>query len=231
MTKPSFLVSFVSFVKKRVTKHHAGFSWASFVRCSFVRSSSFVVIRSHRQLSRGPPNGLLPYGERAIIVAVKKLKRAPTPAAAAPTTPRGADHVPGKCHPAIAGKVVVDCRTREWSLSRSRRLLAVARLVRSSGVAASFYWAADPPPFEQEALEAEQEAIRDSFGPVSESIAEDLARRQRESADDARAHNAIASEKARRGDQFERDLQAEHDAEVQELYQQEKQKPTKKGKS
>ncbi len=162
---------------------------------------------------------------------MKKLKRAPTPAAAAPTTPR---------EPITFRVNVILPSPEKWSLTAEpgsgRFLVAGASspwrdLSEVPESLRAFIGQPDPPPFEQEALEAEQEAIRDSFGPVSESIAEDLARRQRESADDARALNAIASEKARRGDQFERDLQAEHDAEVQELYQQEQQKPTKKGKS
>jgi len=105
---------------------------------------------------------LLPYGERAIIVAVKKLKRAPTPAAAAPTTPR---------EPITFRVNVILPSPEKWSLTAEpgsgRFLVAGASspwrdLSEVSESLRAFIGQPDPPPFEQEALEAEQEAIRDS---------------------------------------------------------------------
>jgi len=50
------------------------------------------------------------------------------------------------------------------------------------------------PPAMPELSDLEEEEIRDSFGPISESVAEELSRRQAEAIDDARVRNAMSLE-------------------------------------
>jgi hypothetical protein len=87
-------------------------------------------------------------------------------------------------------------------------------------------WIGEPPaPPDTSEWQAEQEQmIRDAFGPVNESVEEELQRRQAQAITDSVALNEIARQKANRQDQFERDLQAEHDAKVAELYEAQPQK-------
>jgi hypothetical protein len=69
-------------------------------------------------------------------------------------------------------------------------------------------------------LEAEEQMIRESFGPVNESVQEYLDRKQQEAADDAVALNAIKLKQVEREDEFFADVQREHDAETEALYEQ-----------
>jgi hypothetical protein len=83
----------------------------------------------------------------------------------------------------------------------------------------------DPPPFDQASWDAETEAIKNSFSPtLNESIEEELLQRQNQALSDAKARNEIETEKAARQDEFERELLAEHDRDVETLYPRDKKK-------
>jgi hypothetical protein len=72
---------------------------------------------------------------------------------------------------------------------------------------------------EVEAFEAETRAIQNSFGEISESLEEELARRQNQALADRQSLAAIEAAKAIQQDEFESELRAESDATTEQLYE------------
>lgn len=173
---------------------------------------------------RTDEEGLLMAGSRAISFAMKTKQKpkpagAPTPAAATPTTTLPAAItfrvnivVPGEPSRPYSAVFV-----RAGDASPYRSLDEIPEQLRA--------FIGTPPAMPDTAdFEAEEQMIRDSFGPISESVAEELERRQSEAVSDAVALNAIKLEQSERQDQFERDLQAERDKETEQLYEAQPQK-------